>query len=207
MAEKLDLLNKMGKLYRPPVREPVLVDVPDMAFLMVEGTGNPNTSEEYAQAVEALYAVSYTVKFSLKKGAEGIDFKVMPLEGLWWSDDMADFLEGRRERWKWTMMIAQPEVVTAPRIEEAIAEAGRKKELAALRKLRFERLREGLCAQIMHIGPYSAEGPTIERLHAFIADEGYALRGKHHEIYLGDPRRTPPERLRTIIRQPVRAQS
>jgi hypothetical protein len=181
------------------------VEVPEMAFLMVDGSDDPNTSEEYADAVEALYAVSYTVKFSVKKGPDGIDFKVMPLEGLWWSDDMTDFLEGRREAWKWTMMIAQPEVATPARVEDAIAEAGRKKDLPALGRFRFDRFHEGLCAQTMHVGPYSAERPTIEALHGFIADEGYERRGKHHEIYLGDPRRTAPERLRTIIRQPVEA--
>ena len=205
MADKLDLLKDLGEVYRPPARRPALVEVPEMAFLMVDGSDDPNTSEEYADAVEALYAVSYTVKFSVKKGPDGIDFKVMPLEGLWWSDDMTDFLEGRREAWKWTMMIAQPEVATPARVEDAIAEAGRKKDLPALGRFRFDRFHEGLCAQTMHVGPYSAERPTIEALHGFIADEGYERRGKHHEIYLGDPRRTAPERLRTIIRQPVEA--
>jgi len=205
MADKLELLKDLGEAYRPPARRPALVEVPEIAFLMLDGSGDPNTSQEYAHAVEALYTVSYTVKFSVKKGPEGIDFKVMPLEGLWWSDDMADFLEGRREAWNWTMMIAQPEVVTPARIQEAIAEAGRKKDVSALGRLRFDRVREGLCAQIMHVGPYSAERPTIEALHAFIAEGGYDRRGKHHEIYLGDPRRTARERLRTIIRQPLEA--
>jgi hypothetical protein len=196
-------MKDLRDLYRPPAREPVLVDVPEMAFLMIDGSGDPNTSPEYRRAVEALYAVSYTAKFSLKRGPESIDFKVMPLEGLWWSEDMAVFLEGRKDAWRWTMMITQPDVVTPAHIEEAIAEAGRKKNLPALGKVRLERFDEGLCAQIMHVGPYTAERPTIERLHAFIAEQDRAPRGKHHEIYLGDPRRAAPERLRTIVRQPV----
>jgi hypothetical protein len=174
-----------------------------MAFLMVDGTGDPNTSPEYAQALEALYAASYGAKFKVKRAPGGVDYKVMPLEGLWWSDDMAAFLEGKREDWRWMMMIAQPPVVSTIIIDEAVAEAGRKKDLPALARIRFEPFEEGLCAQIMHVGPYSAEGPTIEKLHAFIAEQGYSRRGKHHEIYLGDPRRAAPERLKTVVRQPV----
>lgn len=201
--EKLDLVKQSGDLYRPPAQGPVLVEVPEIALLMIDGVGDPNTSPEYAQSLEALYAVSYGAKFMVKRGPEGIDYKVPPLEGLWWSDDMKDFLRGRRDAWRWTMMIPQPPVVTVALIDRAVAEAGRKKDLPALAKLRFEWFDEGLCAQVMHVGPYSAERPTIERLHAFIADRGFVRRGKHHEIYLGDPRRAAPERLRTIIRQPV----
>jgi hypothetical protein len=201
--QKLDLVKEFGDLYRPPAQQPVLVQVPQLAFVMIDGAGDPNTSPEYVQAVEALYAVSYGAKFAAKRGSEPVDYRVLPLEGLWWSEDMADFPEGRRDAWSWTMLIAQPPVVTATLLGQAVAEAGRKKDLPALGRLRFERFTEGLCAQIMHVGPYSAEGPTIQKLHAFIAEQGYALRGKHHEIYLGDPRRTAPERLRTVIRQPV----
>jgi hypothetical protein len=140
---------------------------------------------------------------AVKRGPEGVDYKVPPLEGLWWSDDMMDFRRGRRATWRWTMMIPQPPVVTVAFIDKAVAEAGRKKDLPALAKLRYERFEEGLCAQVMHVGQYSEERPTIERLHAFITQRSFVRRGKHHEIYLGDPRRTAPERLRTIIRQPV----
>ena len=199
---KLDLVKESRDLYRPSVKEPTLVDVPEMSFLMVDGQGDPNTSPEYAQALNALYAVSYGVKFTVKRSGS-VDFKVMPLEGLWWSDRMSDFTQGRREGWKWTMMIAQPPVVTAGLVGETIAESARKKDLPALDRLVFQRFDEGLCAQIMHVGPYSAEGPTIERLHTFIVEQGYSLSGKHHEIYLGDPRRTAPERLKTVVRQPV----
>jgi hypothetical protein len=203
MAQKLDLMKDLQPLYRPPVREPVLVEVPALSFLMVDGAGDPNTSPEYAQAVEALFAASYGAKFMVKRGPEATDYKVMPLEGLWWSADMAAFLEGRRDAWEWTMMIVQPPAVTADLIDRAVDEAGRKKDIPALGNLRFEGFEEGLSAQIMHVGAYSEERPTIEGLHAFITEEGYSRRGRHHEIYLSDPRRTAPERLRTIIRQPV----
>lgn len=203
--KKLDIVKELRPLYRPPVDRAAIVDVPPMAYLMVDGQGDPNTTPEYAQAVEALYAVSYAVKFAVKRGPDAVDFKVMPLEGLWWSEDMTDFVAGRRESWSWTMLIVQPAVVTEALVEGTVAEAGRKKDLPALGRLRFEVLDEGTCAQIMHVGPYADEGPTIEKLHAFIAEMGHLRRGKHHEIYLGDPRRTAPVRLKTIIRQPVAA--
>jgi hypothetical protein len=201
--QKLDLVKERGELYRPPFDQAVLVDVPVTAYLMVDGAGDPRASTEYAHAVEALYAVSYAAKFATKHGPDPIDFKVMPLEGLWWSEDMTDFTAGRRDSWSWTMMIAQPSIVTATLIGDAVAETGRKKELPALGRLRYETLDEGTCAQIMHLGPYSDEEPTIEKLHAFIAEHGYERRGKDHEIYLSDPRRTAPTRLKTIIRQSV----
>lgn len=202
MVHKLDLVKERRDLYGPPARSPTMVDVPEMSFLMIDGQGDPNTAAGYAQALNALYAVSYGVKFRLKRSGVA-DFKVMPLEGLWWSDRMSDFARGRREGWKWTMMIAQPPMVTSDIIDLEIAEAARKKDLPALDRLVFRSFHEGLCAQIMHVGPYSAEGPTIEKLHGFIAGQGRERRGKHHEIYLGDPRRTRPDRLKTVIRQPV----
>jgi hypothetical protein len=140
----------------------------------------------------------------LKKGPEAIDYSVMPLEGLWWTDDPSQFSLERKGDWKWTMMILQPEFVAAGHVASALEEAGRKKDLPALPLARFETLREGLSAQIMHLGPYATEPPTIQKLHAFIAEHGYAMNGKHHEIYLSDPARTAPERLKTIIRQPIR---
>lgn len=203
-ATKVDLKREHRDLYAAP-REPVLVDVPELAFLMVDGRGDPNTAPEYTQAIEALYSVAYTLKFTLKRAAEPFDYTVMPLEGLWWAPDMASFAAGDRSKWEWTAMIAQPDAVTAELVERAVEQASAKKPLPAAARLRLERFDEGRSAQVMHVGPYSAEGPTIERLHAFIAEHGLALRGKHHEIYLGDPRRTAPERLKTIIRQPVAA--
>lgn len=200
---KVDFKREFKELYAAP-REPVLIDVPDLSFLMIDGRGDPSTAPEYTQAIEALYSVAYTLKFTLKRAAEPFDYAVMPLEGLWWAPDMSSFASGDRASWEWTAMIMQPDLVTGELVERALAEATAKKALPAAARLRLERFEEGPSAQVMHLGPYSAEGPTIARLHAFIAEQGLALRGKHHEVYLGDPRRTAPERLRTIVRQPVR---
>lgn len=199
--ETFDWMKAFKELYAPP-RKPVLVTVPPMNFVMIDGQGDPNTAQEYKDALDALYSTAYTLKFALKK-AGGPEFKVGPLEGLWWAEDMDAFLEADRAAWQWTMMIPQPEFVTAEQVDAALAEAGRKKPLPALPRLRFEPFDEGLCAQVMHIGPYAAEGPTIAALHDFIAAQGYERRGKHHEIYLGDPRRSAPEKMKTVIRQPV----
>ena len=199
--KKLDLKKELKHLYSPSPKEPVLVDVPDMNFLMIDGQGDPNTSQEYKDALGALYAVSYTVKFMSKK--EGTDYTVMALEGLWWMEGMERFSLDSKGEWKWTSMMMQPDVVTKEMVERAIEEVERKKNPPALPKLRFESFHEGLSAQIMHIGPYAEEGPTIEKLHAFIEEQGHRLRDKHHEIYLSDPRRASPEKLRTVLRQPV----
>jgi hypothetical protein len=201
---KLDLKRNLRHLYNPSPREAEVIDVPAMAFLMIDGAGDPNTSSSYQDAVSALYSLSYTLKFMLKKGPEAIDYPVMPLEGLWWTDDPRQFSLDRKNDWNWTLMIVQPEFVTASHVARAAEEARRKKDLPALPLVRHESYHEGLSAQIMHLGPYAAEPPTIQKLHAFIRQRGCAMRGKHHEIYLGDPIRTAPERLKTIIRQPVR---
>lgn len=207
ITEKLDLRKTLKHLYNPPSKKVVEVDVPAMNFLMLDGSGDPNTALEYQQALEALYGMAYTLKFASKKA--GLDFTVMASEGLWWLDDMGakygDFdFTADKSRWRWTMMIMQPDAITPAMVDAAVAELRHKKNPAALDKVRFERFHEGLSAQIMHMGPYSAEKPTIDRLHAYIAEQGCEPRGKHHEIYLGDPRRTAPEKLRTVIRQPMR---
>ncbi|MGB5657784.1 MAG: GyrI-like domain-containing protein [Acidimicrobiia bacterium] len=201
---KLDLKKEYRQLYNPSAKECSIVDVPEMQFLMVDGTGDPNTSVAYAEAIEALYALSYTLKF-LSKTAEDVDYVVMPLEGLWWTPVIADFSIGDKSAWEWTAMIMQPDHITAAHVATAAEEVRRKKNPPALDRIRFEPFREGLAVQIMYFGPYADEAPTIERLHQFANDSGYQLRGKHHEIYLGDPRRTAPEKLRTVIRQPVEA--
>jgi hypothetical protein len=198
LASKLDA----KVLYGPPIGQPVIVEVPEMAFLMVDGEGDPNTSTQYQDALQALFSVSYTLKFAVKKG-RGFEYRVSPLEGLWWSDDPGDFLAGRKANWKWTAMIRQPDEATGQDVDAAIAAAGAKQPLPALSRLRFLRFAEGECAQVMYLGEYSAEGPTIKRLHEFIAAAGHRLTGKHHEIYLGDPRRAAPEKLKTVIRQPI----
>jgi hypothetical protein len=189
--------------YQPTAKEFSIVDLPPLQYLMVDGQGDPNTSQSYADALNALYTVSYTLKFALKKSDPDADFSVMPLEGLWWSDDETAFVDDSRDAWLWTAMIMQPPKVTAEAVAAAMRAAAAKKLLPALPGLRFAGLEEGLCAQILYVGPYKDEGPTIQRLHDFIRDRGYVLRGKHHEIYLGDPRRTDPAKLRTVIRQPM----
>lgn len=171
-----------------------------MNFLMIDGEGNPNTSQAYAEAVEALFAVSYAIKFMAKKGELAIDYGVMPLEGLWWADDMSRFSVNDKDNWKWTMMIMQPSFISEEIIAQAISEVGKKKNLPALSKLRVEEFAEGRCAQILHIGPFSEEGPTIEKVHQYINAHGQ-LTGKHHEIYLSDIRKADPAKWKTVIRQ------
>lgn len=202
-AGKLDLKKELKPFYAPSARQAAIVDVPAINFIMVDGAGDPNTAQAYADAVGALYAVAYTAKFALKKKGGNPDFAVMPLEGLWWADDMDDFTAGRKDRWKWTAMIAMPDFVTAVDIEAAKQAAAAKKDLLAHDLVRLERFEEGPAAQILYFGAYADEGPTIAALHQFIENSGKTLRGRHHEIYLSDPRRTAPERLKTIIRQPV----
>src|SRR5450631_2810796 len=193
VATKIDFKRELRELYAP-AREPSLVEVPDLAFLMIDGHGDPNTAPEFSEAIEALYTVSYAAKFAIKRAPEGIDYRVMPLEGVFWAADMSTFTTGERSAWDWTLMIMQPDQVTSEVLGEALATASEKKSLGAIGRMRLEVFAEGLAAQVLHIGPYAAEGPTIQRLHAFIAERGYERTGKHHEIYLSDPRRAAPER-------------
>lgn len=199
--EKLDLKTQLKPLYAAKARRPSLVTVPALSFLMVDGTGDPNTDKSYGEAVSALYALGYGLKFQSK--AAGRDIAVMPLEGLWWSDDPADFTTGRKDRWQWTMMLAQPDWISAEMLETVRAATQRKKALPRLELVRLERFEEGPAAQVLHVGPYGAENPTIVALHAFIAEQKLGLGGKHHEIYLSMPGRVAPDKLKTIIRQPV----
>jgi hypothetical protein len=166
---------------------------------MIDGMGDPNTSSEYAQAVEALFSVSYAAKFMVKNDLQLCDYAVMPLEGLWWADDMSVFLIGDRAGWKWTMMVMQPNFVDDGLIKTTINETKRKKMLHAVDQLRLEEFCEGRCAQILHKGPFTEEGPTNARLHEFIGPQSN-LSGKHHEIYLSDVRRADPKNWKTIIR-------
>jgi hypothetical protein len=199
---KLDMKKQLAAFYKAPARTVEDVDVPEMWFLMIDGRGDPNKATEYAEAVSALYQLAYAIRFHIKKGPQAIDYGVMPLEGLWWADDMRAFSTEDKSAWKWTMMILQPEFVTRAVVEEMRIEVARKKNPAALPKIRLETFREGPSAQILHIGPYSAEGPDIAKVHDHIRESGHTLRGKHHEIYLNDPRKSAPEKLKTIIRQP-----
>jgi hypothetical protein len=201
--EKLDLRKQHKRLYSPPAGRFELINTPLVDYLMIDGEGDPNSAPEYAQAVEALYTAAYTLKFK-SKAELGRDYVVPPLEGLWWSDDMEDFVARRKDRWKWTMMIAVPDFIDPAFANAAIAAARKKKPLPALGRLRVERLEEGRVAQTMHIGSYDEEGPALRQLHQkFLPENGLRPTGKHHEIYLGDPLKTPPERLKTILRQPV----
>lgn len=201
--EKIDLKKKLKHLYQPSEKDVVRVEVPEMSYLMIDGKGDPNTSAAYQAAVEALFTLSYAIKFAAKKGSLAVDYGVMPLEGLWWADDMSSFSTGDKSGWKWTMMILQPDFIPRHLIDAAIEEVRRKKKLPILAEVRFAPLTEGTCAQIMHIGPFSSEGPTIERLHGFIADVGCKPTGKHHEIYLSDIRKSAPGKWKTVIRQPM----
>jgi hypothetical protein len=198
----LDLKKELAFLYNPPAKRFTVVEVPAMNFLMIDGHGDPNTSPDYQAALETLYGMAYGIKFALKP--QGIEYVVPPPEGLWWMEDMTQFSQATKDRWDWTMMIMQPDPVTPEIVEQVRAEVARKKPLPALPKLRFERYHEGLSVQIMYLGAYADEGPTIAAMHEFIHAEGYEPNGKHHEIYLGDPRRTAPQKLKTVIRQPVR---
>lgn len=201
--DKIDLKRTDVKhLYQPSARSVVEVEVPALRFLMVDGRGDPTGSEPYAQAVEALFAVSYTAKFMVKKGPEAIDYAVMPLEGLWWADDMSAFVANDRAQWQWTMMIMQPQFATPDVLARAIDEVRRKKALPGVDHLRSEVFAEGRCAQVLHLGPFTEEGPTIERVHDFI-DARASRAGKHHEIYLSDIRKAAPAKWKTIIRQPM----
>ncbi len=207
--DKFDWKKDLKALYFPPMATaatagltaPVVVDVPPIQYLMVDGQGNPNNNPVYQAAVEALYSLAYTLKFALKK-ADRLDYAVFPLEGLWWEEDMSQFSVESKSRWQWRMMIAQPSAVTAEDVDRARAEALRKKGITTA-DVRLETYAEGRAAQLMHLGPYSAEKENIARLHAFIASQGCALRGLHHEIYLSDPNRAAPDKLKTVIRQPM----
>jgi hypothetical protein len=199
---KIDFKHELKKLYQTTVKEVVAVDVPPMNFLMVDGQGDPNTAQDYADAIEALFAVAYTLKFMVKKGPLALDYGVMPLECLWWADDMTHFDTGDKSEWKWTAMVMQPPFITPAMVYAAIAEVQQKKHPAALDKLRIKTFAEGKCAQTLHVGPFSEEGPTIEKVHQFINARS-ELRGKHHEIYLSDIRKAAPENWKTIIRQPM----
>jgi hypothetical protein len=199
--KKVDFKKEFKHLYSPPKGKFLLVDVPAMNFLMVDGSGYPVGNKSYEQALEALYAVSYGLKFASK--AQGKDYVVPPMEGLWWMEDMTRFGMENKEEWEWRMMIMQPDWVTRDMVHAVIADVAQKKDLPALANLRFEAYQEGLSVQTFYIGPYSEEGPTIASLHDFIELQGYTLRGKHHEIYLNDARKTAPEKLKTVIRQPI----
>ena len=202
-VEKIDFKKTLRPLYSPPVDEFVAVEVPTMQFVKVDGEGDPNSAPAYRAAVEALYGVSYAMKFAAK-AMLGQDYVVPPLEGLWWADDPESFVTREKDRWHWTMMILVPDFITRDMFDAAVAKL-RKKSAPPPQSLRLEAYDEGLSLQTMHIGSYDEEGPVLDRLHTEIMPgQRMDFNGAHHEIYLSDPRKTDPSRLKTILRQPVK---
>lgn len=204
MVAIYDVKRELKALYAPRSTTWALLDVPDQQFLAIDGSGDPDTVARYAESVAALYAVAYTLKFATRQQG-GQDFVVAPLEGLWWSDDPDAFTAGTRDAWCWTMLISQPPWITEDAIALARSTALEKKGSPAIGEVRRLRLAEGRCAQALHVGPYDDEGPLLAELHdVFLGAHGLDFAGPHHEVYLADPRRTDPSRLRTVLRQPVR---
>jgi hypothetical protein len=199
---KIDLKKDLPRLYQASAREPAIVEVPALNFLMLDGAGDPNGSVHFQAAAAALFSVAYTLRSMVKK-EQAIDYRVMPLEGLWSADDPTQFSPDRKDLWKWTLMIMQPVFVTSNLVRLALEQVSQKKKLPDLDRMKFLKYREGLAAQILHVGPYAEEWPAVAGLHDFIQARGYQPRGNHHEIYLRDPRRCAPEKLPTIIRQPI----
>jgi hypothetical protein len=202
VGKPYNLVEEFKEQYLPPANRFTVVDVGPAWYLMVDGGGDPN-GVEFMSAVQALYSTAYTLKFGRKKAGRGPDFKVAPLEGLWWAETHDSFLEARRNQWRWTALIRLPDFITAEEVEKARDEVRVKKPEVPVDEVRRELFHEGQAVQILYRGPYADEGPTIAGMHAFIAEQGYRPRGKHHEIYLGDPRRCAPERLRTVLRHQV----
>lgn len=201
--EKLDLRKKYKTLYSPSSKEFTVIEIPPLQYLMIDGRGDPNTSQAYMDALQTLYSLSYTLKFHLKKTA-GLDYTVMGLEGLWWVPNMADFSAERKDDWLWTAMILQPDFINEELVDEAKRQAVLKGKAPLADQTRLQTLEEGLSVQILYFGPYADEAPTIARMHQYIRENRMEPSGKHHEIYLSDVRRVAPEKNKTVLRQPVR---
>jgi hypothetical protein len=205
--EKLDLRKQYKHLYLPSAKQVAIVDVPAFKFAMIDGAiepgASPGMSTSFQQALEALYGITYTLKFASKLHKENpIDYTIMTLEALWWVED-GEFDITRPENWKWTAMIMQPDHISDSMYKESLEQLRKKRPNPSLDKMRFETFREGLSIQIMHIGPYTEEPVSLAKMDAYAQDNGFRLRGKHHEIYLGDPRRADPAKLKTVLRHPV----
>ncbi len=205
--KKLDLRKTWKRLYQPSAKKIEVVDVPELSFLMVDGRiekgRSPGDSPSFVEAVQALYAASFALKLQSKlRKQDAIDYGVMPLEALWWVEE-GSFELSKPDNWTWRAMIAQPEHITAEMLDQALEQLREKKPSPGLHRLRLERFTEGTCLQTLHIGPYSAEPATVERMRAFAADHGYTFRDRHHEIYLSDPRRCAPGKMKTVLRQGV----
>ncbi len=207
MSPKIDFKKELKELYTPSAKEISVVRVPKLKFLSIEGKikqkEKPDTSPEFREAIEALFLVAFKIKFTAKKEL-ATDYTVMPLEGLWWAKDMSKFSLDDKSAWLWKVLIMQPDFIAKEIFQKAVNELKAKKNLPGLGKIKLEILDEGLSAQILYIGPFSTEKSTIQKIHDFIQAQGGSLTQKHHEIYLSDPRKTPPEKLKTIIRQPFK---
>ena len=204
---KLDLKKQFPEHYNPS-REPHITEIPEMKFFMVDGSGYPVDNPLYQEAMQLLYGASFSLKMKIIKPT-GKDYVVPPLEGLWWADDMSvftkDYME-RKNEWKWTSMIRIPDFISEVQVEKGLKIFKERKNPENFNKLRYEQYTEGIVVQVLHLGPFSEEGPIIERMHEYAQAQGYVLHKKHHEIYISDPRRTKPEKLRTVIRQPIKKQ-
>ena len=199
---KLDLKKLRKELFTAPLNRFTLIEAPRVVYLMVDGRGDPNSAPEYRLALESLYSTAYSAKFICKR--DGRDFVVPPLEGLWSASDPQSFTARRKHEWDWTMMLMMPDYVDHSMFEEALARS-RNKRGAISATLRLDSLCEGLCLQALHVGSYDDEGPLLATLHQETMPEGgYVFAGRHHEVYLSDPRKTPPAKLKTLLRQPVR---
>ncbi len=205
--KKLDLKKELKQFYAPRANKVEIVEVPAFQFAMIDGRlepgVGPDLSPAFEEAIGALYGVAYTLKFMSKlREKSAIDYPVMALEGLWWGDkETFDLAHG--EPASWTLMILQPDHVTAAMFRAAVEKAAEKRPNSSLAKLRLERFREGRCVQALHVGPYADEPRTVALMEAFATEQGYTFHGKHHEIYLSDPRRSKPEKLKTVLRHPV----
>lgn len=199
--QKIDHKKVFKSFYKPP-KKPTIMDIPSFNYLKVDGKGNPNTAEQFAEYTQLLYSLSYTIRFAIKKSMN-IAYTVMPLEGLWWSQNMETFHSGEYDEWEWTLMILQPDFVTQEKVAAAKTEVIRKKKLDKVNLLRFEPYAPGTVVSIMHIGPYNAETENIQWMHKHAREQGFSLHGLHQEIYLSDPRKAAPEKMKTILRQPI----
>jgi hypothetical protein len=204
-TKKFDFKKEYPELYKPSTKIITIINVPTMKFFMIDGVGDPNTSEEYKHAIECLYAVSYALKMKIvKKQTPSKDYVVPPLEGLWYMDDMRNWDVNNKDSWQWTMMIRIPDFVSKNQIERARTIAQESKNPIALPLLYIKEYSEGISVQLMHLGRYDAEAPNIAKMHKYAIDNGYILAGKHHEIYLSDPRKGDPSKRKTILRQPIK---
>ncbi len=202
--KKIDFKKELKEYYNPSPKKAVVVTVPEMNFITLSGKGDPNTSIDFQNGIEALFSVSYNIKFAVKKGKLQVDYGVMPLEGLWWAMDMSKFSLEDKSDWIWKIMIMQPELITQEMFDEAVLAVKKKKALPSIDLLNMERIREGLTVQMMHIGPFSTEIETMKVMEELMEKECLIKEGKHHEIYLNDFRKVNPLKMKTILRQPVR---